>query len=94
MAKKSFKNNPTLQFISTAIEEEQETSPAKEVRATKKKLEGQRPNPLYVETKNRRLQLVIQPSLFERVKERAGKSGLFLNEYVHRILDESTRIEE
>lgn len=35
----------------------------------------------------RRLQLVLQPSLYERVKARAKVRGLSVNEYVHRILD-------
>lgn len=89
MAKKTFKDNPALQFISTAEEEEQE-APTTAAKAP----EGYKLNPLYVETKTRRLQLVLQPSLFDRVKKEAKKSGLSVNEYVHRILDEATKREE
>ena len=47
-------------------------------------------NPMYVETKSRRLQLVLQPSLYERVKKAAQNSDLSVNEYVHQILDQAT----
>lgn len=94
MAKKTFKDNPALQFISTAEEEEQEVTPAQEAPTTAAKApEGYKLNPLYVETKSRRLQLVLQPSLYDRVKARAKASGLSVNEYCHQILDEATREE-
>lgn len=87
MAKKSFKDNPALQFITAAGEEPTEQETATPAKAP----EGYKVNPMYVETKSRRLQLVLQPSLFERVKKRATQSGLSVNEYVHQILDEATR---
>ena len=52
---------------------------------------GYKMNPMYVETKSRRLQLVLQPSLYERVKKAAKDAGLSVNEYVHQILDSATR---
>ena len=90
MAKKTFINrdNPALNFISTAGQEDPEP------RTERKAPEGYKLNPLYVETKTRRLQLVLQPSLFDRVKKEAKKSGLSVNEYVHRIIDEATKGEE
>lgn len=94
MAKKTFKDNPALQFISTAKEEEQEVTPAQGTPTIEKAPEGYKLNSLYVETKTRRLQLVLQPSLFDRVKKTAKKSGLSVNEYVHRVLDEAAKGEE
>ena len=94
MAKKTFKDNPALQFISTAEEEEQEVTPEKKAPTTAKAPEGYKLNHLYVETKTKRLQLVLQPSLFDRVKKGAKQAGLSVNEYVHRILDEATKGEE
>lgn len=91
MAKKSFKDNPALKFISTAEEEFQK--PQGE-RHTEKPPEGYKLNPLYVETKTRRLQLILQPSLYEKVKSGAKKQGLSVNEHVHRILDKATRRNE
>lgn len=94
MTKKTFKDNPALQFISTAKEEEQEVKQEHKVPTTAKAPEGYKLNPLYVEVKSRRLQLILQPSLFDRVKREAEKSGLSVNEYVHRILDEATKGEK
>lgn len=97
MAKKSFKDNPALQFISTAEEEtetrQEETKTITLPQPTEKPPEGYKLNPLYVETKSRRLQLVLQPSLYERVKAGAKAAGLSVNEYVHQILDNATREE-
>lgn len=99
--KKSFIDNPALQFISTAGEEEakadgldpttpQPTTPPK---PAGKPPAGYKRNPLYVETKSRRLQLVLQPSLYDRVKAGAVAAGLSVNEYVHKILENATREE-
>jgi len=92
MAKKTFKDNPALQFISTAGEETEEREQTAEA-VPAKAPEGYKLNPLYVETKSRRLQLVLQPSLYDRVKAGAAAAGLSVNEYCHQILDEATREE-
>ena len=52
---------------------------------------GYKINPLYVETKTKRLQLVMQPSLYERVKAAADKEKLSVNEFIHRTLDLATK---
>ena len=83
MAGKSFKAsiepiNPALQFISAPAEPEER--PDKPPR-------GFRVNPLYVETKSRRLQLLMQPSLYDKVKRRAAGEGVSVNELVHALLD-------
>ena len=99
MARKSFKDNPALQFINGAGTEERSR---KEKPASEEKTitmphpvegppNGYKRNPIYVETKRRRLQLVLQPSLYERVKNGADAVGLSVNEYVHQILDNATR---
>lgn len=84
MAKKSFKDNPALQFISAAQPEE--PAPARPVESPP---EGYKANPLYVEKKTRRLQLVLQPSLYERVKRQAQARGISLNEYVCQALEKA-----
>lgn len=95
--KKSFiGENPALQFISTA---ETETQPAErepmpaQPKPSQKPPKGYKLNPLYVETKSRRLQLVLQPSLYDKVKAGAAAAGLSVNEYVHQILENATREE-
>ena len=50
--------------------------------------EGYKPNPAYIETKSRRLQLLMQPSLHDRIKARAAAEGLSVNEYIHKTLEE------
>lgn len=92
--KKSFiQDNPALQFISTATEQAEREHMPEQPRPAEKPPEGYKLNPLFVETKSRRLQLVLQPSLYERVKAKALAAGLSVNEYIHQILDTATREE-
>lgn len=88
MSKKSFKNNPALQFISETSQTEQETD---ETMPTNPQLpQGYRINPLYIETRSKRVQLVMQPSLYERVKNAADKEKISVNEFIHRVLEQVT----
>lgn len=94
--KKSFKGNPALNFITTTEKEEQleHEDSFIDTDAILKRIEtpptGYKIDPRFVETKSRRLQLVLQPSLYERVKKAAKDEGLSVNEYVHQILDSAT----
>ena len=85
--RKTFKENisPALQFISRP--EEEVAPPAERPEAPP---EGYKVNPLYIETRSKRLQLLIQPSLYARVKARAEQEGLSVNELIHSILDNAT----
>lgn len=89
--KKTFKDNlnPAMQFISTP-EAPAEQSPQ---RPQEKPPEGYKLNPLYLETKSKRLQLLVQPSLLEKVKAQAKARETSVNDYVHSILEEATREE-
>lgn len=92
-------NNPAMAFISEesieAVDGQQEKeAPVLKAPTGEKPPKGYKLNPLYIETKSRRLQLVVQPSLYERIKEGAKDAGLSVNEYVHRILDEATQERE
>lgn len=94
--KKSFKDNPALQFISTAgTEDTEEREQAPEQRASVSKApEGYKPNPLYIETRSKRVQLVLQPSLYEKAKAKAKSGGYAsFNDFVHQLLEEATREE-
>lgn len=91
-----FKANPALSFI-TAPEPEESTEQVQEsvevsvpAKIPNTPPAGYKMNPMYVETKSRRLQLVLQPSLYNRVKKAAQKEGKSVNEYVHYILDQAT----
>ena len=98
MSKKSFTDaNPAMAFISTAKEQEEFalTQPTKEELEAKldpeplKKVSNGVPmkkNPEYVETKSKRVQMLMQPSLYNSIKERAEKEGVSVNEMMHEIL--------
>lgn len=98
--KKDFKQ-PALQFITSTSPTEtadQEPGPADQSPSAESvtppggtiDLEtpppGYRKNPLFIENKSRRLQLLVQPSLYKEIKSGAEKNGVSVNEYVHRLL--------
>ncbi len=103
MPRKPFINrdNPALNFISTAGREapEPETRPEPKPEPEKKEQgkhgskleppEGYKLNPQFIEKRTRRLQLVLQPSLYEKVRARAQESGISVNEYIHSVLEEA-----
>lgn len=87
MAKKSFKQtNPAEAFI-TKAEPETTPTPAPEVSVAsvatetpRKPPQGYKFNPAYIETKSKRVQLLLQPSTVERLKAVAKAKGLSMNE--------------
>jgi len=101
-AKKSFKNeNPALRFIShdTATEEQRQPEPPallvqKEEEPLMTEAKTSTPgvpmkrNPLYIETRSRRLHLLIQPSLHHRIKALASVKEKSVNDLIHAILEE------
>lgn len=92
--KKSFKAelaNPAMQFISTTAQEESEK---RTPTATAHAPEGYRLNPLYIEKRSKRLQLLVQPSLYETIKAKADAEGSSVNDFIHRVLEEAVKREE
>ena len=88
--KKSFKAelNPAMQFISTPAEET--TTGAREGAAsTKDAPEGYKVNPLYIEKRSKRLQLLVQPSLYDKIKAQADAEGCSVNDLIHRVLEDA-----
>lgn len=88
--KKSFKN-PALSFISQeSIDkvEQPETTPT--TPATKKPPEGYKYNPEFIETKSRRVQALIQPTLYGDAKAVSSELGLSFNEFLNKALQEAT----
>lgn len=81
MAKKTFKDsigNPALQFISAPVAESPAKAPA-----------GYKANPQYVETKSKRVQLLVKPSTVEKLRARATAEGRSLNDLINSILEEN-----
>ena len=105
--KKSFKKNinPAMQFISRP----QEAPAATQTAPTGNTASGQqngsahsdRPdqtvhtpmNSPFPETKSKRLQLLLQPSLLEKLKQTAYAKGRSVNSLVHEILKEAMEAE-
>lgn len=54
----------------------------------KKAPEGYKPNPEYIETKSKRVQLLVQPSVYEAVKAQAKGLGISANEAINEALRE------
>lgn len=84
MAKKSFKDNPALQFITTPAEEAQ-PAPAQSEQGAGVPM---KPNPLYIETRSKRLNLLMQPSLHTKLKDMAKAQDVSINELIHKALEE------
>lgn len=93
MAKKTFMDsmNPAMSFISresidraqaaqAAVEETESAKPQVLSSATHST------KPLSAETKSQRLQLLIQPSLKAKLKERASSQGTSVNDLINGIL--------
>lgn len=89
MAKKTFKNeiNPALQFISTPSGEEIQEQESKNISDTV----PMKRNPFYIETKSKRVQLLLQPSLHNRLKEMSMQNDTSINDLIHTILEKATR---
>lgn len=96
---KSFKDNPALNFISPPAKPQRGPAPPKSpvksgpaepggpVQAAEPQV-PMKPNPLYVETKSKRVQLLMQPSLHRQLKVRAEAGGQSLNDLIHTVLAE------
>lgn len=91
MAKKTFKNDidPAMNFISKESIEKAEAETPTAIKRPAKPPEGFKFNPLYIETRSRRLQLLVQPSLYETLKKKAQAERTSVNELVNIILQDA-----
>jgi len=96
MSGKSFKKekNPALQFISSQaenkIQADNEISNDNQEQEINAEVPMKR-NPLYIETKSKRVQLLMQPSLYSRLKEIAVQKGTSVNDLIHTVLEQSAK---
>jgi|LSQX01.1.fsa_nt_gb predicted DNA binding CopG/RHH family protein len=91
MSKKSFADaNPAMAFISTAenTEDFALTQPTKEDLEAKENSSSvpMKRNPEYIETKSKRVQMLMQPSLYDAIKKEATAKDISVNEMMHEIL--------
>ncbi len=100
--KKSFKRTePALAFISEAEEVSRPKKPTQSKRSPKAKPtskgketapEGYKLAPQYIETKSRRVQALIQPSVYDAVKAKASSLGISTNEAINEALRQYTEL--
>lgn len=81
-AKKGFKIDPVMQFIST-----EEERPAEDQVQTSEGYDTRRYK-LTPVAKTARLQLLVRPYTKEAIKKAADEQGLSMNELINQILDE------
>lgn len=81
MGKKNFSDNPAMRFI-------HESGNYTNIP------DGYKLAPNLIETKTKRVQLVMQPSLYEKAKAAASKQGLSFNSYIHTVLEEALNAPE
>lgn len=90
------KDNPALSFM-TPVEEETtvdvEETVVKPVKKNKAP-EGYKLNPEYIETKSKRVQLLLQPSVVDAIKAYAKREGLSMNEAISQAIQEYLHKEE
>ena len=95
--KKQFSTNPALQFISAGEEEEQLHAVPDQGGSTltgSAPPAGYKPNPLYIEKKTKRIQLVMQPSVYQTAKAAADAAGVSFNEFVHKAIEAAIKSKE
>lgn len=92
MAKKSFinKDNPAMNFISQASIDKVDGKPATAPTGGTKAPKGYKPNPAYIETKSKRVQILVQPSLYTEARAVSEELGISLNDFIHRAVQEAT----
>ena len=89
--KKSFKDNPALQFISAAPQEDAEPAaaePAPGSRTATQVPEGYKINPLYIEKRDRRHQLLITRSTAEWLRTESIRSGRSMNDIINQAIED------
>ena len=97
MANKTFKQhiepvNPAMRFIDVPdVPEPAPPERPEHPTVNGKPPDGYKLNPMYLEKKSRRFQLLMQPSLYNKLKARADEGGGSINELIHSILDDAMK---
>ena len=97
MSKKSFKDNinPALQFIDKETPKE-DNKPLLDNDNKNNTPKGYKPNPAYIETKSQRVQLLVQPSIVEAIKQLAkdnnSSMNAVINEAIKEYLEKNSRV--
>ena len=84
MAKKDYTQSPALAFIGGAAEQADQKNGGRTRTVTIP--EGMTLNDMLIEKRTRRVQLVMQPSVYDRAKAEAERRGISFNDYVHALI--------
>lgn len=102
MAKaKNFKSTPVTQIIQGAEQNIGKTQVKAEAEAPKKTTpqaareekipDGYKLNPEYIEKRTRRVQIILQPSIYKAAKKIADKRKVSFNDLIHSLLEECVK---
>lgn len=89
MAKKLVIDNPALNYITTPAEQEQEQE--SKTLQIEQKAPASIPNGyrvVYLEKRTERIQLLVPPSLKDKLKAKAEKEGTSVNDIINSLLQE------
>jgi len=101
MSKKSFRDNPALQFVSRAekevsretVEEKiPETKEAKEIKEIREIVENFKITPITFEAKSKRFNMLIRPSVYINLKKLAQIQGTSVNDLINKIVENYVEI--
>jgi len=81
MSKKSFKNNPALQFVSSRIDASDEKS-TENVPPPDWRVANSAP-----ETRSKRFNMLIRPSVFSLLQKNAKEKNMSVNELINSLIE-------
>lgn len=91
MNKQDYKKSPALNFLSAAEHDQDQTQTQGGTQSEDRTPEGMRLNPdyieKYIEKRTKRVQIVVQPSLYDKAKAKADSLNKSFNDYVHGLLE-------
>ena len=95
MSKKSFRDNPALQFMSMAEKEvvggvevrEEKSAEIREVREVTGTANSFRTAPITFEAKSKRFNMLMRPSVFAHLREMSGNRGTSVNDLINTIVE-------
>jgi len=94
MSKKSFRDNPALQFMSRAEEgkkeerqEETRREEIRDIREVKAATDNFRIVPIAFEAKSKRFNMLIRPSVYASLKEMSQNKGTSVNDLINKIVE-------
>lgn len=96
MSKKNFAEqlnpaiNPAMQFVTPQQPaEDQHTGPISRADVTPPP--GFKLNPMFIENRSRRIVLMVQPSMHQKIKARADAVGISMNQFLNDLISDALK---